>query len=486
MKITLFIISMLFTSLLSSQNVTFSRLFASDIMQGASYALELPSKDLVLVTTDRTVNGTDSLSAKIFILASNGVIKDSIIFKQPNKNFIIQQLIPTSYGYCLLGQMSENRQVYFWNAKLDKQFRITAQHFEQLGRDVYAIITNYAVSKDSTIPVVIMPFQSGLGSTSFAKIDRFGNLINYKSDFTISTRPNNIVSRNDSLGYLLLGSEIIATDTAFNVLHKRTLAIEEYLTRQGLLSLQPTFLRKNDTSFYCAGRWVNHNARLTQDLVFLATNLRGATKFYTTVEAVRDTNSTQGISVSIDTTKDGRFIYWGGAYNTGPVSGSIFSNLRASFILTKLDTAYRTIWQKKYGGEAYYLMQGVLATSDGGCLMYGRRYDYNTVPKMDAYIIKVDGNGMISSETTIPIGLSSITAYPNPSTGQLNFKKETPSVLRRFEVSIFDISGKLVHQKKETDLSETIDLTHLAEGNYMYQIQQQGVIKAVGKWVKVK
>lgn len=64
--------------------------------------------------------------------------------------------------------------------------------------------------------------------------------------------------------------------------------------------------------------------------------------------------------------------------------------------------------------------------------------------------------------------------------------KETPSVLERFDVSIFDISGKLVFQKKGTDLSEMIDLTHLAEGNYMYQIQQKDVIKAIGKWVKVK
>ncbi len=105
---------------------------------------------------------------------------------------------------------------------------------------------------------------------------------------------------------------------------------------------------------------------------------------------------------------------------------------------------------------------------------------------MDAIIIKVDGNGIVTSETTIPITQTSIIAFPNPSTGQLNFKKETPSVFERFDVSIFDISGKLVYQKRESDLLETIDLTHFAEGNYMYQIQQQGVIKAVGKWVKIK
>ena len=139
-------------------------------------------------------------------------------------------------------------------------------------------------------------------------------------------------------------------------------------------------------------------------------------------------------------------------------------------------------------------MFGVLATSDGGCVMYGRRYDYNNIPKLDAYIIKVDGNGLVTSETTIPIGQESITAFPNPSTGQLNFKKETLpkenrdklSVFGRFDVSIFDISGKLVFQKKETDLSETLDLSHLSTGHYIYQIKEGEKIKAIGKWVKTQ
>ena len=131
-------------------------------------------------------------------------------------------------------------------------------------------------------------------------------------------------------------------------------------------------------------------------------------------------------------------------------------------------------------------MFGLLTANDGGCLMYGYRYTHDVPKKFEAYILKVDGNGIITSTTTIPISQESITAYPNPSTGQLNFKKQDPSVSGTFDVNIFDISGKLVYQKKETDLTETFDLSHLPEGNYVYQILREGRIISVGKWEKVR
>jgi hypothetical protein len=44
----------------------------------------------------------------------------------------------------------------------------------------------------------------------------------------------------------------------------------------------------------------------------------------------------------------------------------------------------------------------------------------------------------------------------------------------------------LAFEKKETVISETFDLTHLPEGQYVYQIKQQGNIVSMGKWLKIK
>jgi hypothetical protein len=151
-----------------------------------------------------------------------------------------------------------------------------------------------------------------------------------------------------------------------------------------------------------------------------------------------------------------------------------------------MDSSYNVIWTKDYGGDANYRLTGITATSDGGCIMYAPRHNHNTLQQIDVIVIKVDGNGLITSTTSIPMPQESIIAYPNPSNGQLHFKKEDPSVSSPFEVNLFDISGKLVFQKKETDLSETLDLSHLSEGNYMYQIKQQAQIISIGKWIKMK
>ena len=483
MKILISIYIALFALTLNAQSTSFTKLFLKESTIVSPLVIELANQDLLAVIRYYVPSSAIQFAAKIVTMNANGTIKDSVTFSHPNRSLYIQRLIPTSYGYCLLGEMKENGQPHFWNARLDKQFNVVSQHFEVVRQDVSLEIGDYAFTTDSAIIVAIMTNYPFYSETTVAKISNLGTLINYKYMPTVRTLPFSISNRSDSLGYLLLGSEITATDTAFNVQHKTNLIFNEQ--PKANLGLETTFLKKNDTTFLCAGKWTNYNGRRIWDLFFGEINLKGETKFFKTIQAVRDTSFTNTTSRSIDTTKDGRFIYWGGTYNAYGVN-PLFSNYRSAFILTKMSATYQNMWQKKYGGDAYYAMEGVLATNDGGCVMYGRRYNYNTNNQIDGIIIKVDGNGIVTSETSIPMSQSSITAYPNPSTGQLNFKKETPSVFERFDVSVFDISGKLVFQKKETDLSETIDLTHLIEGSYMYQIQQQGVIKAIGKWVKMK
>jgi Secretion system C-terminal sorting domain len=485
MKATIFFLFFLSVTL-SAQNTRFTKLFYAENSGLVNPLIELPNKDLVAVITDFKLTPTQKIYAKIITLKADGTIKDSVVFNQLNKNLQIHQLVPTDYGYCILGEMEENNQLYFWSAKLDKQFGIVSQHFEQLRSDVFdATISNFAFTKDSSIIAILRLSHNTGFSFAGAKISNSGVLNSYVNLQNMGTLPNSVVVRNDSLGYLLLGLDIIATDTSFNVLHRKNLAVQEYGTRIAYVSLEPTYIKKNDTTFFCAGRWTEYNGRRTNDLMFLVVGLKGENKFHKSIGAIRDTNYAQAVNKSADTTKDGRFIYWGGTYNFDFLK-PLYSPFNSKFVLTKMDSAYQNVWQKSYGGDAYYFMRGVLATSDGGCAMYGLRYDFNIVPKTDGIIIKVDGNGVVISTTTIPMNQSSIIAYPNPSNGLLNFKKGDPSVSGAFEVNIFDISGKLVFQKRETDLSETFDLSHFAEGNYIYQIKQQEQIISVGKWVKIK
>jgi Secretion system C-terminal sorting domain len=475
----------LLPTFLDAQMTSFVKQFSGHTDKEVTEMIELPNKDLLVINKESTSPSGSKIQSKLYVLKENGALKDSIIFVDSLKSLTVLKIIPTSYGYCLLGEMRENNLAYFWNAKLDAQFKILSQQYTPT--NAFNLTVSFIITKDSSIAVVASLIFGSYLSYNVAKISKNGVLSSFNNSLTYAygSFPVSIFERKDSVGFLILDEfKWTVTDSVFNL--RYTQVINFYTN--GLYAspnLQPTGIRKNDSTYYYAGRWLNFRGRRNRDLVFLTLNTLGQVKYYRTIEAGLDTNYIQGITKCIDTTRDGNYIFWGGSYNFN-YSQIAYSLNQAPFILTKLDTAYRIVWQKKYGEGAYHLMMGLLATSDGGCAIYGRRYDYNNVPKTDAYIIKVDGNGVVTSTTSIPLSQSNIIAYPNPSNGQLRFKKEDPSVSSTFEVNIFDISGKLVFQKKETDLSETFDLNHLATGDYIYQIKQKEQIISIGKWVKVK
>jgi hypothetical protein len=185
----------------------------------------------------------------------------------------------------------------------------------------------------------------------------------------------------------------------------------------------------------------------------------------------------------IDTTRQGD-IYLGHTLEFSEYSlGKGFGNAPSYFMLHKLDKNYNITYKKRYGGnDAYYEMSGVLATSDGGCLMYGTRYNFNTIPKTDAYLIKVDGNGTVVSETSIPMVTPRIVVFPNPSSEFLTI--DLPSLTGEIDIRIFDAQGKLVLSEKGRSAEKPLNVQELASGNYVLQVWQKGQLLGVAQWVK--
>jgi hypothetical protein len=61
----------------------------------------------------------------------------------------------------------------------------------------------------------------------------------------------------------------------------------------------------------------------------------------------------------------------------------------------------------------------------------------------------------------------SFQLYPNPSNGKINILKEEG----RFDFSVFDFNGKLIHSQRLYDVAEQIDLSALPKGFYVVQIK---------------
>lgn len=72
----------------------------------------------------------------------------------------------------------------------------------------------------------------------------------------------------------------------------------------------------------------------------------------------------------------------------------LYSEKESYFVLGNFSYIEKK-WEKYYGGDAYYILQKVLATRDGGALLAGTRYHHLSSTDRDIYILKVDAEGNI-------------------------------------------------------------------------------------------
>ncbi len=154
----------------------------------------------------------------------------------------------------------------------------------------------------------------------------------------------------------------------------------------------------------------------------------------------------------------------------------------SKLILGKFDSELNKLWEKEYGNDTmFYFMNGVLATSDGGCLMYGYRVKYSQSDLKEAYVLKVDENGIITGETSIPLK-DEIGCYPNPAKDYIQF--DLPKSTNMVSLELIDLSGRVVLAQK-INHQAPIDISFLPQGMYMYQVKgQNGALIGVGKVLK--
>ncbi len=174
-------------------------------------------------------------------------------------------------------------------------------------------------------------------------------------------------------------------------------------------------------------------------------------------------------------------IYVGGTSNIDYYN-PYFSSNDSWFHLVKINSDITPIWEYYYGGDAYYHLYSILATNDGGCIMVGNRYDDATqYNERDIYIVKVDGDGLITWEQEITIDNQSTTVYPNPGTNQLNIATNN----KHFDFELIDINGQVIIKQLIDNNYPTINTELLKSGIYFYKITNNKVgTMETGKWIK--
>jgi hypothetical protein len=158
-----------------------------------------------------------------------------------------------------------------------------------------------------------------------------------------------------------------------------------------------------------------------------------------------------------------------------------FVNVHSWFILGNFTSELQNRWTKYYGGDAYYNLWSITATSDGGCLLLGTRYDYATQDnERDIFIIKVDENGFVTSVKNNPgIMVKEALLYPNPGANTLYIQ----TTLKNATLEMYDANGRMVVQQNINETT-TVNTSALNMGMYFYRVMQNGAVKESGKWVK--
>ena len=156
------------------------------------------------------------------------------------------------------------------------------------------------------------------------------------------------------------------------------------------------------------------------------------------------------------------------------------------FMLFQTDSLLNVRWERFYGGDAYYVMQKLIATRDGGCLIAGTRYDYmnDPVPQTDIILLKLNSEGLLVGDHELPeTHMHEAIVYPNPGTDavQIRLAVQHPTAL----LELFDANGRLVLSQHLHQKENRITVDQLPSGTYIYRLSADTGLLESGKWVKM-
>jgi hypothetical protein len=140
------------------------------------------------------------------------------------------------------------------------------------------------------------------------------------------------------------------------------------------------------------------------------------------------------------------------------------------FQIANLDSNLNIRWCKNFGGDLPYLIWSYYATSDGGCLLMGKRKDINNGNIIEPIIFKISNSGTITS--AISLNRSSadqIILYPNPAKGNLFLLASL--MFNNSKCDIYTVQGNLVKSVIVHKGENCIDISSFSVGNYVVKVE---------------
>jgi len=238
-----------------------------------------------------------------------------------------------------------------------------------------------------------------------------------------------------------------------------------------------TVKKNNDSSYFLTG---NKSDNGSKNYAIMALNENNDCNKISII-GNNDTIDFAGMVQSMDFIYPDK-IFVGGTSNFS--LGGVFSQQNSWYALSNFDSALNLNWTRYYGGDAYYQLQSVVATQDGGAMLDGTKYDYPTQSyQLDIYLVKVNEDGVLTNNDHIlqpPV--HDAIVYPNPGSGYLII--ESGSQISGAEFRMTSTDGKQVLAKTLYERKTTMDTQFLPPGIYVWQILFNQRIIEAGKRIK--
>lgn len=166
---------------------------------------------------------------------------------------------------------------------------------------------------------------------------------------------------------------------------------------------------------------------------------------------------------------------------------SLFSVFEPNRIhVYKLDTSLNVLCEHILDGfadNAYYYLNRIKATDDGGFILLGGRRDFNDPSGyFAAWAQKFGPEDCVVGIAEQPLAQQAVL-FPNP--GSEGFSLLLNGEARNGTLLVLDALGRSVGTAPIRQSQARFDARHLAAGAYLYRaVDAQGTVQAVGRWVK--
>ncbi len=139
--------------------------------------------------------------------------------------------------------------------------------------------------------------------------------------------------------------------------------------------------------------------------------------------------------------------------------------------VNKLDAELNIIWEKYFGGDAYYQVNTVTATSDGGVIVSGFKTYPGQAPLMNLLVIKLKPDGTVSlDENPYAESLPKFIIYPNPATNQVWLQLPENMQLSQAQIELYSPTGRLLYKVQLTSQFHMIEVAHFPRGLYQVRV----------------